>query len=47
MIKFLTTSIAVTILLGVVLNILGTGTEVMAGSSQVAARGDRLDNRPE
>jgi hypothetical protein len=39
-------SIAATILLGVVLNILGTGTEVMAGSSQVAAKGDRLDNRP-
>jgi hypothetical protein len=46
MIKFLTTSIAATILLGVVLNMLGTGTEVMAGSSQVAAKGDRLDNRP-
>ena len=46
MIKFLTGSIAATILLGVVLNVLGTKTEVMASSSQVAAKGDRLDIRP-
>ena len=46
MIKFLTASIAATILLGVVLNVLGTETEVMASSSQVAAKGDRLDIRP-
>jgi hypothetical protein len=42
MIRFLTASIAAAILLGVALNILGT--EVMA--RQVAAKGDRLDNRP-
>jgi len=46
MIKFLTASIAATILLGVVLNVLGTETEVMASSSQVATKGDRLDIRP-
>ncbi len=46
MIKFLTASIATTILLGVVLNVLGTETEVMASSSQVAKKGDRLDIRP-
>jgi hypothetical protein len=46
MIKFLTASIAATILLGVVLNVLGTETEVMASSAQVAAKGDRLDVRP-
>ena len=45
MIKFLTASIAA-ILLGVVLNVLGTETEVMASSSQVGAKGDRLDIRP-
>ena len=44
MIRFLTASIAAALLLGVALNILGT--EVMASSSQVAAKGDRLDNRP-
>ena len=44
MIRFLTASIAAAILLGVALNILGT--EVMASSSQVAAKGDRLDSRP-
>jgi hypothetical protein len=42
MIRFLTASIAAAILLGVAVNILGT--EVMA--RQVAAKGDRLDNRP-
>jgi hypothetical protein len=46
MLKFLTTSIAATILLGVVLNVLGTETEVRASSSQVVAKGDRLDVRP-
>jgi hypothetical protein len=46
MIKFLTGSIAATILLGFVLNVLGTKTEVMASSSQVAVKGDRLDIRP-
>jgi hypothetical protein len=45
MIKFLTASIAATILLGVVLNVLGTQTEVMASSPQVAVKGDRLDIR--
>ena len=44
MIRFLTVSIAAAILLGVALNILGT--EVMASSSQVLAKGDRLDYRP-
>ena len=44
MIRFLTASIAAAILLGLALNILGT--EVMASSSQVAAKGDRLDSRP-
>jgi hypothetical protein len=42
MIRFLTVSIAAGILLGVALNILGS--EVMA--RQVAAKGDRLDYRP-
>ena len=42
MIRFLTASIAAAILLGVAVNILGT--EVMA--RQVAAKGDRLDSRP-
>jgi hypothetical protein len=42
MIRFLTASIAAAVLLGVGLNILGT--EVMA--RQVAAKGDRLDYRP-
>ena len=42
MIRFLTASIAAGILLGVALNILGS--EVMA--RQVAAKGDRLDYRP-
>ena len=42
MIRFLTACIAGGILLGVALNILGT--EVMA--RQVAAKGDRLDKRP-
>ena len=42
MIRFLTASIAAAILLGVAFNILGT--EVMA--RQVAAKGDRLDYRP-
>jgi hypothetical protein len=46
MIRFLTASIAAVILLGVALIILGTETEVMASSSQVAAKGDRLDSRP-
>jgi hypothetical protein len=46
MIRFLTASIAAAILLGVALIILGTETEVMASSSQVAAKGDRLDSRP-
>jgi hypothetical protein len=46
MIKFLVASIAATILLGVALNVLGTETEVMASSTQVAAKGDRLDIRP-
>ena len=41
MIRCLTASVAAAILLGVALNILGT--EVMASSSQVAAKGDRLD----
>ena len=44
MIRFLTASIAAALLLGVALNILGT--EVMASSSHVAAKGDRLDKRP-
>ena len=44
MIRFLTASIAAAILLGVALIILGTETEVMA--RQVAAKGDRLDYRP-
>ena len=42
MIRFLTASIAAAILLGVALNILGS--EVMA--RQIAAKGDRLDYRP-
>ena len=46
MIRFLTASIAAAILIGVALIILGTETEVMASSSQVAAKGDRLGNRP-
>jgi hypothetical protein len=44
MIRFLTASIAAAILFGVALIILGTETEVMA--RQVAAKGDRLDYRP-
>ena len=35
------------LILGVVLNVLGTQTEVMASSSQVAVKGDRLDIRVE
>jgi hypothetical protein len=46
MIKFLTASIAATALSVVMLNVLGTETEVRAGSSQVATKGDRLDIRP-
>ena len=46
MIRFLTASIAAAILLEIALIILGTKTEVMASSSQVAAKGDRLDYRP-
>ena len=46
MIRFLTASIAAAILLGVALIIFGAVTEVMASSSQVAAKGDRLDSRP-
>jgi hypothetical protein len=46
MIRFLTASIAAAILLGVALIVLGTETEVMGSSSQVAAKGDRLDYRP-
>ena len=46
MIRFLTASIAAAIVLGVALIFLGTETEVMASSSQVAAKGDRLDSRP-
>ena len=46
MIRFLTASVAAAILLGVALIFLGTETEVMASSSQVAAKGDRLDYRP-
>jgi len=46
MIRFLTASIAAAIVLGVALIFLGTETEVMASSSQVAAKGDRLDKRP-
>jgi hypothetical protein len=44
MIRFLTASIAAAILFGVSLIVLGTETEVMA--RQIAAKGDRLDNRP-
>lgn len=46
MIKFLTAGIAATILLGVLLNVLGTESEVRASSSQVATKGDRLDKQP-
>jgi hypothetical protein len=46
MIRFLTASIAAAIVLGVALIFLGTETEVMASSSQGAAKGDRLDSRP-
>jgi hypothetical protein len=44
MIKFLTASIAVAFVLGIAFDVFGTGTEVMANSSQVAGKGDRLDN---
>jgi hypothetical protein len=46
MIRFLTAGIAVTFVLGVALYVLGTGTEVMASSSPIIAKGDRLDIRP-
>ncbi len=46
MIKLLSVSIAATTLLAVALYVLGTETGVMARTSQVAAKGDRLDNRP-
>ena len=45
MIKFLTAGIAAAIVLGIALDVLGTGTEVMASSSQVVGKGNRLDNR--
>jgi hypothetical protein len=43
MIKFLTVGIAVAVVSGIALDVLGTGTEVMASSSQVIGKGDRLD----
>jgi hypothetical protein len=43
MIKFLTASIAVAIVLGIAFCVLGAGTEVRASSSLVAGKGDRLD----
>ncbi len=46
MIKLLSASIAATTLLAVALYVLGTETELMARTSQVAAKGDRLDNQP-
>jgi hypothetical protein len=46
MIKFLTASIAVTVLSVVIPNVLGTKTEVRASSSQVATKGDRIDKQP-
>ena len=46
MIKFLTASFVAANFLGAALYVLGTETEVMASSSQVAAKGDRLDSRP-
>lgn len=45
MIKFLTAGIAAAIALGIALDVLGTETEVMASSSQVIGKGDRLDSR--
>jgi len=45
MTKFLTAGIAATIVLAIACFVLGTGAEVMASSSQVASKGDRLDNR--
>jgi hypothetical protein len=46
MIRLLTAGIAVTFVLCVGLYVLGTGTEVMASSSPIIAKGDRLDIRP-
>jgi hypothetical protein len=46
MIRFLTASIAAAIILGVALIFVGTENEVMASSSRVAVKGDRLDYRP-
>jgi hypothetical protein len=45
MIKFLTAGIVVAIVLGIAVDVLGTGAEVMASSSQVTVKGDRLDGR--
>jgi len=44
MIKFLTASIVAVILLGLALYVFGTETEVMASSSQLGQKGDRLDD---
>jgi hypothetical protein len=44
MIKFLVASIAAAFALGIAFDLFGTGAEVMASSSQIARKGDRLDN---
>jgi hypothetical protein len=45
-IKFLTASFVAATFLGIALYVLGSESEVMASSSQAAAKGDRLENRP-
>jgi len=45
MIKFLTAGIAAVIALGIALDVLGTGTAVMASASQIIGKGDRLDTQ--
>ena len=45
MMKFFIVAIAAAIVLGIALNVLGTGTEVMASSSPVIGKADRLDVR--
>jgi hypothetical protein len=45
MVKSLTAGIAALIVLGVAFNVLGTGAEVMASSSQVVGKGDWLDKQ--
>jgi hypothetical protein len=45
MIKFLTAGIGVASVLGIAVDVLGTGAEVIANSSQFTVKGGRLDGQ--